>query len=127
MKTELKNIIIILIIVSLLHIFSILFGWYETKIVWIDNLQHVLAGIALAMLFLLINKRKKINVILMLFFVLALGALWELFEFLFLQFLPFYAQKFSLYSPNFLEAFEDVLSNLIGVIIFSVWHLRKDR
>ena len=127
MEIKLRHVIFILILITILHISAGLFSWYETRIVWVDNLQHVLAGIAFAMLFLLIRRKNEHNVFLMIGFVLLIAMLWELFEFLFLQFLPFYAQKFSLYSPTFLEAGEDILSNVIGGIVFAIWNFGRKR
>ncbi len=127
MKAKFGSIIVIFVIIAILHFSAIAFGFYETEIVWIDNAQHVLAGIALGMLFLLINRNsKKRNVVFWIIgFVLITAILWELLEFLLLAFLPLYAKKFSLYSPNIIESLEDIFSNLIGGIIFAILYLKN--
>ena len=127
MNFKFKSIAFIFSIIIILHISAILFGWYQTKIIWIDNVQHILAGIAFAILFLLINRNKenKLKIGEIIIFVLFIAILWELFEFLLLTLLPTYAKKFSLYSPNLIESLEDIISNVIGGIIFAIWYLKK--
>ncbi len=128
MKITVWQILSVFILVTALHISAILFGWYETEIVWIDNMQHILAGIAFAMLFLMIHqkpKSKKKIAIYIILFVLVTSIIWELFEFTLLMFIPLYAIKFSLYSPNIIESLEDIISNLIGGVLFSIYYLQR--
>lgn len=127
---ELRNVFIIFIAIVVLHVSAILFGWYETPIVWIDNIQHLLAGIALAIFFLATfkkSKNKKYAAVYTILFVLIISIIWELLEFVLLTFLPLYAKQFSLYSPTITEALEDIISNLIGGIIFIILYLTKNK
>ena len=128
MKASWGKIFLIVFIITILHIFAITFEFYKTKIVWIDNLQHILAGIAVAMFSILIKRdnNKKINIAIWIIgFVLIITVFWEIMEFLLWKLLPFYAQKFSLFSPTILEAFEDIISNLIGGLIFTILYTNK--
>mgnify|MGYP001613988574 FL=1 len=128
MKTSWGKIFLIVFIITILYIFAITFEFYKTKIVWVDNLQHILAGIAVAMFSILIKRdnNKKINIAIWIIgFVLIITVFWEIMEFLLWKLLPFYAQKFSLFSPTILEAFEDIISNLIGGLIFTILYTNK--
>lgn len=122
MRVRLWHILFIIFIIAILHISSILFDWYDAAVVWVDNVEHILAGIALSTLFVLVRSNKYKNnyvfAIYIILFVFAIAVLWELIEFCLLTFLPDFAQQFSLYSPTLLEALEDIISNLIGSIIF---------
>ena len=129
MQIRFYHILIILFTITILHISSVLFGWYSGSVIWVDNIEHILAGIALSMFFIFIRKnrssnKKKIAVHIILF-VLLIAILWELFEFLLLTHLPFYATKFDLYSPTLMEALEDIISNLIGSILFILFNKNK--
>ncbi len=128
MRVRFWYILLVVLTITVLHISAILFGWYEGTVIWVDNIEHILAGIAFSMIFLLINnnKRKRI-IIFMLGFVLITSILWELFEFYLLTFFPLYAKELSLYSPNIIESLEDILSNMIGGIIFALLQLKKNK
>ncbi|MEK6846693.1 MAG: hypothetical protein AABY16_00845, partial [Nanoarchaeota archaeon] len=70
MQLRVWHILFIVCVITILHISAILFGWYDSNIIWIDNIEHILAGIALSMLFIMIDKDNNRKIILMLVFVL---------------------------------------------------------
>lgn len=132
MQIRIWYIITIFIVISLLHIFAVLFGLYSTSIVWIDKLQHILAGVAVAMFFLYLQSRKRVNLnskrklfFKVLFLVLIVAIIWELLEFSFLEIFPLYAKKFSLYSPTLEEAIGDIIANLIGALLSLIFIRNK--
>ena len=54
MKIQIKHIGIILAVMAGLHVFANLTGMYETPIIWIDKVLHIMAGIAIGMVWLVI-------------------------------------------------------------------------
>ncbi len=126
MKIKSWYILVIFALVTILHISAISFGWYSGSVIWIDNVQHILSGIAFAMLFLLLYKKptkKKQTIIYIILFVFVTSIIWELLEFTLLTLAPEYAKQFSLYSPTIVESSEDIISNMIGGVIFAILYL----
>src|SRR3989338_6684245 len=57
MKIQIKHIIILLASMAALHVFANLTGMYETRIIWIDKVLHIMAGIAIGMVWLMILQK----------------------------------------------------------------------
>jgi|SRR3989344_5856966 len=124
MKILLRYIFLIFTLMVILHFIANFTGLYETSIVWIDKVLHILAGIGIAMIWIVISERKKVRATLentvfgTLLFVLIIAIFWELTEFLLLKFLPFYALSLNIYSPTLMESFGDILADMIGGVLF---------
>ncbi len=119
-----------LINLSLLLIFSMValhfignsVGLYDGEIIWIDNILHIMAGSAVALLWLALAKEKYKKISFTILFVFLLAVIWEIIEFGFLKIFPIYALKYSIYPLNFMETIGDIFSNLVGGgIAFVLW------
>ena len=126
MKIQIKHIAVLLVIMGGLHVFANLTGMYETPIIWIDKLLHIMAGIAIGMVWLVIlQKRNELRVaklahfMAILGFVLLIAVVWEVVEALFWKYLPLYAEKWNLYSPNIKDVLTDIVANLAGGILLA--------
>src|SRR3989344_1282183 len=123
--------ITLLVLMGLLHLFANFIGLYEQKIIWIDKVLHIMAGVGAAKLWIwLLQTRFKISldsihraisVSSILGFVLCAAVLWEVFEFAFWTAVPTYALAFNLYSPTVFDVLSDIMTNLIGAILFIVF------
>ena len=111
----------------ILHFIANATGLYQGQIIWFDNLLHFLTGIAFGLTWLWILRENTTEIynsqdlILAVVFVLGLAVLWELAEFGFLKLLPTYAHSLSIFSPSINEAFADIASNVLGVIVLVAW------
>ncbi|MEK6813097.1 MAG: hypothetical protein AABX86_03215 [Nanoarchaeota archaeon] len=121
------------------HFMALHFGCYTTSLcsagsgrtIWVDNIFHVLAGIAFGLFLLwlleVINFKLHYPKITLLAGVLLLALLWELIEFLLLRYSPDFALRFSIYSPTLAEAGSDILSNVFGwfILVFFTTMFKK--
>lgn len=135
-KPKLFHIALLLTVMTILHLIANATGLYEQPIIWIDKVLHIMAGIAIAMLWFWFLQRKenladdipKIvlassavgSVLLVAFF-------WEIAEFAFWKGLPEYANNLNLYSPTIFDVLSDIGSNLLGGIVFSVLAISKKK
>jgi len=133
-KPKLLHIALLLIAMTALHFIANLTGLYEQPIIWIDKVLHIMAGMAIAMLwFWFLQRKDKLSdnipkIILAssaVGFVLLIAFLWEVAEFAFWKGLPEYANNLNLYSPTIFDVLSDIGSNLVGAIIFSILVIRK--
>ena len=134
-KPKLFHIALLLIVMTALHFIANSIGLYEQPIIWIDKVLHIMAGIAIAMLwFWFLQKKEKFSdnipkIILassVIGFVLLVAFLWEVAEFAFWKGLPEYANILKLYSPTIFDVLSDIGSNLVGAIIFSILAIKRD-
>lgn len=133
MHTYTKYIVALFILMIGLHIIANLTGMYETRIIWIDKVLHLLAGIAIGLVWMTVTEKRYTNRIkisslflLLVLFVLLVSLFWEAIEFSFWRTLPFYAEKMNLYSPHLKDAITDIIANLFGVILLGwMMYLRK--
>ena len=58
-KAKLLHIVLLLIAMTVLHFIANLTGLYEQPIIWIDKVLHIIAGIAVAMLWFWFLQRKE--------------------------------------------------------------------
>ena len=58
-------------------------------------------------------------------FVLLIAVVWEVAEALFWKYLPLYAEKWNLYSPNIKDVLTDIVANLAGGILLGWAAVRK--
>ncbi|MSU55511.1 MAG: hypothetical protein EXS46_03170 [Candidatus Taylorbacteria bacterium] len=135
-KLKLSHVIFLLLAMTALHFIANLTGLYKQPIIWIDKVLHVMAGIAIAMLwFWFLQRKDKLSdnipkVILVssaIGSVLLVAFLWEVFEFAFWKGLPEYANNLNLYSPTIFDVLSDIGSNLIGAIVFSWFAIKKTK
>jgi len=132
MKTQIKHIVLLLAAMAGLHVFANVTGMYETRIIWIDKVLHIMAGIAIGMVWLVIlQKRDEIQAaklahfMAIIGFVLLVAVAWEITEALFWKYLPFYAEKWNLYSPDIKDLLGDIVANLAGGILLGWVAVRK--
>lgn len=134
-KPKLLHIALLLIAMAILHFIANAIGLYEQPIIWIDKVLHIMAGVAIAMLWFWFLQRREnfetnipkiILVSSAIGFVLLIAFLWEVVEFAFWKGLPEYANNLNLYSPTIFDVLSDIGSNLIGAIIFSVMAIKKN-
>lgn len=135
-KPKLSHIALLLIAMTALHFIANLTGLYEQPIIWIDKVLHIMAGIAIAMLWFWFLQRKgkfsdNIPKIILassvLGFVLLIAFLWEVSEFTFWKGLPEYANNLNLYSPTIFDVLSDIGSNLVGALVFSLLAIKKNK
>ena len=119
---------------TVIHFIAVSVGLYEQPIIWIDKVLHVMAGVAVAMLwFWFLQRREKFSdgiskIILVgsvIGFVLLVALLWEIFEFAYWKGVPEWANKFKFYSPTIVDVLSDMVANLIGGVIFSILAVKK--
>ena len=120
----------LLLLMVILHFFANTTGIYKAQIdnnfVWFDNILHVIAGVAFALLFLWILNKNNIKyplvpkIFLTIGFVFCLAVLWELIEFGFFKLFTLQAQNLNIYSPSIKEASSDILSNIAGAILLLI-------
>ena len=134
-KPKLFHIALFLITMAALHFIANATGLYEQRIIWIDKVLHIMAGIAIAMLwFWFLQRKEKLSEDIpriifassVIGFVLLVAFFWEVAEFAFWKGLPEYANNLNLYSPTIFDVLSDIGSNLVGAIIFSVIASRKN-
>jgi hypothetical protein len=135
-KPKLLHISLLLIAMTALHFIANLTGLYEQPIIWIDKVLHIMAGIAIAMLWFWFLQRKEklsdnISKIVLtssaIGFVLLIAFLWEVVEFAFWKGLPEYANNLKLYSPTIFDVLSDIGSNLVGAMVFSWLAIKKNK
>ena len=130
MNKRLKQIIILLVIITILHAIAVYFRFYSAGMP-LDKPQHLLAGIVFALIWIWIleSKKQKLSkstlIISTISFAVFGSFIWELFEFAILNLAPTFANKFKIYSPNLAEAITDIVSGLIGGIIASLIYSRS--
>ena len=120
-----------------IHFTAVSVGLYEQSVIWIDKVLHVMAGIAIAMFWLWIVQRalkislenvpRIITISSIVGFVLLIALFWEVFEFAYWKGAPEWANKFKFYSPTIVGVLGDIVSNLIGAIIFCILAIKKDK
>ena len=119
----------ILILVIATHFIANTFGIYDAQItagnVWIDNVLHILIGLAVALLWESLTKGKY-PIFSTLVFVLALAIGWEVCELIFYSIAPEQALDLKIYSPSIQEAAIDIASNLLGAVPLTFWRLIHD-
>lgn len=118
-----------------IHFTAVSMGLYEQSVIWIDKVLHIMAGIAIAMSWFWIMRRALktpaenvpmlITISSTIGFVLLIGLFWEIFEFAYWKGAPEWANKFKFYSPTIVDVLSDMVSNLIGGIVFLVFVSRK--
>jgi len=117
----LKNIIVFLVIILILHVAALINGLYWL-IPWLDIPMHILGGVWVAMFFGYLNQKffKSPSfwpsVLLTLSFVALFGVLWEFFEF-FLNHTSS-LQKFGSFQGDLTDTMADLFFGLIGGLIF---------
>ena len=120
-RIPLVSVILLFLLMIVLHIIANLIGLYQTSIVWIDKILHLLAGSAMALFWLWYNQRKEVKtrkeVLYILVFVITLAVVWEIIEFVFSSVFTTYALMFNIYSPSILEAAVDIVANAVGGLI----------
>ena len=135
-KPKLFHIALLLIVMTALHFIANSIGLYEQPIIWIDKVLHIMAGVAIAMLWFWFLQRKESpadnipKIILassIIGFVLLVAFLWEVAEFAFWKGLPEYANNLKLYSPTIFDVLSDIGSNLIGAITFCLLAIKKNK
>ena len=135
-KPKLLHIALLLIAMTMLHFIANLTGLYEQPIIWIDKVLHIMAGIAIAMLWFWFLQRKEkfsdnISKIVLassaIGFVLLIAFSWEVAEFAFWKGLPEYANNLNLYSPSIFDVLSDIGSNLVGAMVFSWLAIKKNK
>lgn len=135
-KPKLLHIALLLIGMTVLHFIANFTGLYEQPIIWIDKVLHIMAGIAIAMLWFWFLQRKEkfsdnipkiILVSSTIGFVLLIAFLWEFAEFAFWKGLPEYANNLNLYSPSIFDVLSDIGSNLVGAMVFSWLAIKKNK
>ena len=135
-KPKLSHIIFLLLAMTALHFIANLTGLYEQPIIWIDKVLHIMAGIAIAMLWFWFLQRKENfsnNIPKIIFVSSAIGSvlliafLWEVAEFAFWKGLPEYANNLNLYSPTIFDVLSDIGSNLVGAVVFSWFAIKKNK
>jgi|SRR3989338_743100 len=135
-KPKLFHIALLLMGMTVLHFIANLTGLYEQEIVWIDKVLHIMAGIAVAMFwFWFLQKKEELSdnipkiilVISTIGFALLVAFFWEVTEFAFLKGLPEYANKLNLHSPTIFDVLSDIGSNLVGVVVFSWFTIKKNK
>ena len=133
-KPKFFHIVLLLAVMAVLHFVANAVGLYEQPIIWIDKVLHIMAGVAIAMLWFWFLQRKEnlfdnipkiILVGSVVGFVLLVAFLWEVTEFTFWKGLPEYANNLKLYSPTIFDVLSDIGSNLFGAIIFSIVAIKK--
>ena len=120
---------------TVIHFTAVSVGLYEQSVIWIDKVLHVMAGVAIAMSWLWIVRRvlkislENIHTIIAISsivgFVLLIALFWEIFEFAYWKGAPEWANKFKFYSPTIVDVLSDMVSNLIGGVVFSIFVSRK--
>jgi Na+-transporting NADH:ubiquinone oxidoreductase subunit NqrE len=118
----------IITLVVITHFTANIFGIYDAQIaagnVWIDNVLHVLVGLAGALLW--VNfKKQDYSFFNTLTFVLALAIGWEICELVFYILAPEQALNLKIYSPSVQEAAVDIGSNFLGGVLFILWKYIK--
>lgn len=135
-KPKLFHIVLLLIAMTILHFVANATSLYEQPVIWIDKVLHVMAGLAIAMLWFWFLQRKEnfaenIPKIILassaIGFVLLVAFLWEVVEFGFWKGLPEYANNLNLYSPTIFDVLSDIGSNLVGGIIFVALAIKKTK
>lgn len=132
MKFRFKHIVILLMLMLGIHVFANLTGMYETEVIWIDKVLHVMAGVAIGMVWLIIAQKKfgssekLINFMSLIGFVLLLALVWEIGEFIFWKGFPAYAKKLELFSPHVKDVVTDMTANLVGGVLLGFRILRKN-
>lgn len=132
---KLLYIICLLAVMTVIHFTAVSVGLYEQSVIWIDKVLHIMAGIAIAMSWHWIMRRSLktstenvpmlITISSTIGFVLLIALFWEIFEFAYWKGVPEWANKFKFYSPTIVDVLSDMVSNLIGGIIFSIFVSRK--
>lgn len=132
MKIKIKHIAILLVVMIVLHVFANLTGMYATRIIWIDKVLHIMAGIVIGMVWLVFLQKqdeplnaKLVHFMAIIGFVLLIAVVWEVAEALFWKYLPLYAEKWNLYSPNIKDVLTDITANLAGGILLGCTAIRK--
>jgi glycopeptide antibiotics resistance protein len=117
----------LLVGVIALHLVANALGVYDTQIeagfVWIDNVLHMLVGVAVGLFWLRFLHLRKPGASAAfragstVAIVLTAAVIWELLEFAFYISMQTYAVSLNIYSPSLLEAVEDVVSNVVGGLL----------
>lgn len=91
-----------------------------------------MAGAAIGMIWLVILQKrdepqaaKLTHFMAIIGFVLLIAVVWEVAEALFWKYLPLYAEKWNLYSPNIKDVLTDIVANLAGGILLGWAAVRK--
>lgn len=115
-------------LIALLHFGAIWSGFYDwqfgTRVIWFDNVLHALVGVAFGMCALWCiehygaPRTAAATAGVVVLFVLAMAAAWELAEYVFFTRFTEYAYWSRIYSPSVGEALSDIVSDLVGVGIF---------
>ena len=134
MKIKLAHIVSILLVMVCLHFVANATGLYETRIIWIDKVLHIMAGAAVAMLWIWFLQGKNVVIanlssLLVVSSVVGTVALlavsWEILEYIFWKGLPQYAETYNIYSPTIFDLLSDVAFNVIGGAIFTLYWKNK--
>ena len=131
MNSKTFQLIILALIITGLHLAGIFLGLYERQIP-VDVPQHVLAGVAFALVWLWWLKpehkaglSKGLVFVSILGFATLLGVAWEVLEFVVWKLFPTFAGGFKFYSPTVGELLGDVLANTAGSVLSGFFVLRK--
>ena len=137
MRIRPAHFIALLCLMVLFHVFANFVGLYEQRIIWIDKVLHIMAGVGVAMIWVWVLQTcfkialetipKVMTVTSLLGFVLFAAIVWEVFEFAFWIAAPAYAVALNLYSPTIFDVLSDLVTNLIGAILFAAVLFRGRR
>ena len=132
MNVKFFHVVLILTAMVALHFTANAIGMYESRIIWIDKVLHIMAGSAIAMLWVWFLQRRNLvsrDSFLLFSSVVGFVALvaigWEIVEYGFWRTLPNYATIYNIYSPNIFDLLSDVVFNLIGGSLFALYLKRK--
>ena len=132
MRSVIHYIIILILIILTLHLIGIFANLYEQGI-QIDIPQHILGGIILGIIWLKVinlqfhfSLQKTVIFISISSFVIFVGFLWEILEFIVWQLFPNFANSFKFYSPTVQDLLSDMISNLIGGLVVAFYAIQKN-
>jgi len=133
MKVSFWHILITFSVVTLLQVYAVVTGHYDGDVIFLDKIGHILAGVALGLLWLWILRKKSwtgslpLVVISIVLFSIAGSFIWELFEFFVSKYLSEVSTTLKLYSSHLRDALEDMTSGTIGGAIVSVVYFYKNK
>lgn len=135
MTKNLASVFVILVFIAILHFSSVAFGWYAMGLE-VDSVQHFIAGIMFALLWLeFIRRSKKTEIptntaifhFSMLGFVTLGAVIWEIWEFLASEIAPVFAENYKFYSPTISDLLKDIICSQIGVILVSLYLIHSNK
>ena len=133
MKKLIWYVVCMCLVVTLLQIYAVLSGHYDSGVVFIDIIQHILAGIALGMLWIWILWKKSwsgslplLTISIVLFSIFG-SFVWEIFEFFASAYLSEASEVLKRWSFHRGDELWDMTSGLIGGTIVAVIYYCKNK